>query len=107
VKISQLAQFVKSGNAGATHFTFDIGFDRREVFEHVYNSGVVSKDAIARIYGISSDVVQTFAYYPSLTIKITIPRPTISGGAAERDFDGTQQFAPLLDLDVPDAPTGR
>ena len=37
---------------------------------------------------------------PARIIKVTLPRPAMSGGLAERDFDGVQQFAPLLDIPV-------
>jgi len=34
-------------------------------------------------------------------IKITIPRPTISGDVDDNDVFGGQQYGPLVDLDVP------
>ena len=101
MKLDDLASFIKSANAGASQLTFDIGFDGAERFRKVIDSGAVSAEVVAKLYRIRPEDVRIYAYAPSSTIKITIPRPVISGGIEERDFDGVQQFVPLLDLDVP------
>lgn len=100
-RLDDVAASVKSTNAGATQITFDIGFHDQASFERVAASGALSPAAVAAIYGIDPTDVAVFLYAPSHTIKITIPRRVLSGGIAERDFDGTQQFPPLLDVLVP------
>ena len=100
-RLSELTTFIKSANAGASRITFDMGFASRDLFDRVAASGAVSPAAIAPLFGIAPEEVAVFAYLPALMIKVTIPRPAKSGGVAERDFDGVQQFAPLLDLEVP------
>jgi hypothetical protein len=100
MKLSEIASFIKSANAGASQLTFDIGFDDASLYRRVSASGSLSPAAVARLYGIEPGDVRIYPYAPSTTIKITIPRPVISGGIDERDFDGVQQFAPLLDLEV-------
>jgi len=101
MKLNDIATFIKSSNAGASYLTFDIGFNDPADFQDVVASGVLSPELIARLYSISPNQVQVYAYKPSSVIKITIPRPVMSGGLAERDFDGVQQFAPLLDIEGP------
>jgi len=101
MKLQDIASFIKSANAGASYLTFDIGFPSAETFHRVSGSGVITQELIATLYPIKPSDVQIYAYEPSLVIKITIPRPVASGGLAERDFDGVQQFAPLLDIDGP------
>jgi hypothetical protein len=100
-RLSDVASFVKSANAGATMLTFDIGFASRDAFDRVVASGSITPQSIMGLYGVRAGEVAIYAYAPALMVKITIPRPVMSGGVAERDFDGVQQFAPLLDLDVP------
>lgn len=100
-KLPDIASFLKSANAGASELTFDIGFGSLETFEKVVRSGAFTPESIGRLYSIPPSDVRIFAYEPALIIKITIPRAVRSGGIAERDFDGTQQYAPLLDFDVP------
>ena len=100
MKLSDLVLFIKSANAGAIQVTFDIGFRDRETFEEVVASGAVSPGLIAGIYKVDPCDVAIYPYAPSWTIKVTIPRATRSGGADERDFDGVQQYPPLLDVDI-------
>src|SRR3981189_2124906 len=101
MEVVEVAAFIKSSNAGASYLTFDIGFHDAARFEEVAASGVLTPELIARLYRIAPQDVQIYAYTPSSAIKITIPRPVMSGGLAERDFDGVQQFAPLLDVEGP------
>ena len=99
-KLSALTTFIKSANAGASKITFDMGFASRDRFDRVVASGGVSPMTIAPLFNVRSEDVEIFEYEPALMIKVTIPRAVKSGGVAERDFDGVQQFAPLLDLEI-------
>jgi hypothetical protein len=101
MKLGDVALFIKSANAGASFITFDIGFKTPTDFEQALSTGVLSAETVSRLYPIPPGDIQVYAYKPSSVIKITIPRPVISGGLAERDFDGVQQFAPLLDIEIP------
>lgn len=100
MKLADIAAFVKSNNAGAAYLTFDIGFPDRETFDAAVGSGAINAETVAALYPYAAGNVQIFAFPPANVIKITIPRPTPSGGADERDFDGVQQYAPLLNLEL-------
>lgn len=102
-KLWEIAESVKSANAGASWLTFDIGFATEPAFDRVCASGAVTPGALAGLYGVDSAEIRVYHYRPSLTIKATIPRDTFSDQAGERDFDGTQQYVPLLDLEVPES----
>ncbi|AUW57156.1 DUF4387 domain-containing protein [Sphingobium sp. SCG-1] len=99
-RLDTVATYIKSGNAGASFITFDIGFENEDQFDRVRKSPGLSAAAIAPCFNLDADDVAVFAYQPALIVKITIPRAGSSGGIEERDFDGVQQFAPLLDLEV-------
>jgi len=101
MKLSEIAFFIKSNNAGATFLTFDVGFKDERSFELVLASGAIDEPTIERLYPFARGNVKIYSYRPALVIKVTVPRPSTSGGPAERDFDGVQQFAPLLDIEVP------
>jgi hypothetical protein len=102
-KLGEIAESLKSANAGASWLTFDIGFAAEAEFDRVRESGAVRPEALARLYKVDSAEVRVYHYRPSLTIKATIPRDTFSDQAGERDFDGTQQYVPLLDIEVPES----
>lgn len=99
-RLDTVASYIKSGNAGASFITFDIGFADHTQFERVSQSAGLSASAIAPLYNLAAEDISIFAYAPAMIVKITIPRAGSSGGIDERDFDGVQQFAPLLDLEI-------
>jgi hypothetical protein len=99
--LRQLAQTVKSANAGASWLTFDIVFADVERLQAVWDTQVVGAALFARLYQLDADSVRVFRCDAINTIKVTIPRRSGMGGPDETDFDGVQQFAPLLDIDVP------
>lgn len=100
-RLDDIVKAIKSANAGASYLTFDIVFPNRDALDRVAQSGAVDAETIGSIYKVPPESVGIFVCDPVLTIKVTIPRGTASGGMSESDFDGTQQFAPLLDIAVP------
>jgi hypothetical protein len=46
-------------------------------------------------------VVSVIEYDAANAIKVTIPRPVISGDVDDTDVFGGQQYGPLVDLEVP------
>lgn len=102
MKLGELATFIKSNNAGVSYLTFDIGFADRATFDRVVSGKALAADCVAQLYPVEADSVRLFPFAATNVVKITIPRPYPSGGIDERDFDGVQQYAPLLDIEIPD-----
>jgi hypothetical protein len=86
-RLAELAAEISSKNAGAFCLTFDIVFDTRERYEQVKRAGVISAERIAELYGIA--------------FKIAVRRERPSGSVGETDVFGAQQYAPLLDIEIP------
>lgn len=101
MKLSNFAGFIKSANAGPTMLTIDIGFRSRSDFDKVVVCDLINAKLITGLYPVPPERVQIYNYSPSSVIKITLPRSARAGSLDERDYDGTQQFAPLLDVEVP------
>ena len=99
--LGDVAMALKSANAGASWITFDIVFADQESYQRVCASGALDAALFARLYDADPDAVRVHHCEPVLTIKATIPRLTSSGGPEETDFDGVQQFVPLLTVEVP------
>jgi hypothetical protein len=99
--LGEVAAAIKSANAGASWLTFDIVFGDRASFERVCDSGVLAPALFARLLAVDPAQVSVHRCDAVLTIKATIPRTTSTGGPEETDFDGVQQFVPLLDVEVP------
>jgi len=107
-RLADLAKTVRSKNAGVDKITFDVIFTNRAIYDHVRKSGVLSPAAIAKLYGIPLSRISDFVEYdPACAIKFTFYRLSPSGSAGDPDIFGAQQYAPLLDIEVPDiAATG-
>jgi hypothetical protein len=101
-KLSALAKTVRSKNAGVDKITFDVIFRDRETYETVKRSGAITRASVARLYRIPETRISDFvAFDPACAIKFTIYRDRPSGSPGDTDIFGAQQYAPLLDVEVP------
>jgi hypothetical protein len=99
VNIREVAQVVRSKNAGPFRLTLDILFKDRDVYGQVKRSGTVTAETIAGLYGLSADKVTDFVWFdPGKALKATLVRPVSSGAPRDSDIYGAQQHAPLLAL---------
>ena len=51
-KLSEIAKTIRSKNAGVDKITFDVIFPDRDTYAQVRESGVLSREAVCRIFGI-------------------------------------------------------
>jgi Domain of unknown function (DUF4387) len=101
VKLSQCASLIRSKNAGPFALTFDVMFSSAPTYEHVKHCAVLTAERIAEIYGVPVDDVDAFECDQALAFKFSIPRPHVQGDFGDGDMHGGQQYAPLLDIEVP------
>ena len=100
-RLWQLAKLIRSKNAGPFELTFDVIFKDRESYEKVRNAKIINAEWFARTYRLTPEVVSIINYDAANAIKITIPRPAISGDIDDTDVFGGQQHGPLVEVDVP------
>lgn len=102
VPLSDLADIIRSKNAGPFRITFDILFSDPARYRMVRDSGAVTRESVAKAYGISSsDITSFFEVDMASAIKVTLRRPRTQGGFGESDMYGCQQHVPLLGIAVP------
>jgi hypothetical protein len=102
-RLFDLAKTIRSKNAGVDRITFDVIFADRASYELVCRSGALSRDAVCRIFGIpASRITDHVQFDPALAIKFTISRTVPSGSPGDGDIFGSQQYGPLLDVQVTD-----
>ena len=102
MKLVDLASTIRSKNAGVDHITFDIICSDRANFERVKKSGALTKSSVAQLYRVSEDRIASFVVFePAQAIKFTIRREVPSGCQGETDMFGSQQYAPLFDVEIP------
>ena len=101
-RLGELAKTVRSKNAGVDKITFDIIFRDRETYEAVRRSRVLTRETVARLYGIPDARISDFVEFePAYAIKFTIYRERPSGSPGDPDIFGCQQYAPLIDIPIP------
>ena len=101
-RLFELAKTIRSKNAGVDRITFDVVFSEPANYERVRRSGVLSRAAVCKIFGIASDRITDYVEFaPANAIKFTIARTLSSGSPGDGDVFGSQQYGPLLDIEVP------
>jgi hypothetical protein len=101
-KLAKLAKLIRSKNAGPFQLTIDIMFEDEATYLRVKNSGLVSKAFIGAMFRLPEDKVHLVHYDPAYAIKATVPRFTVSGDPDDTDIFGGQQYAELIDLEIPE-----
>jgi hypothetical protein len=99
--LSQLASLIRSKNAGPFALTFDIMFPDEKSYLRVKNSGVLNVALFAKLYHCEPTKVLFFECDNARAFKFSIPRPVFQGDLGDGDLHGGQQFAPLMDVEVP------
>jgi hypothetical protein len=98
--LQDVAQVVRSKNAGPRMLTLDIMFPDDETFDRVSAGGVLNASLIAHLYGVEAQDVAVIPYKVGRAIKISIPRKITAGDPGDRDVYGAQQHSPLLGIEV-------
>lgn len=99
VCLKDIANVIRSKNAGPFELTLDVLLKDAEMFEKLKAADIINKNMIARLYQIPETDVISIVYFPNAkAIKATIVRPLPSGALGERDVYGAQQHAPLVNF---------
>ncbi|MGY0498271.1 DUF4387 domain-containing protein [Nocardia sp. FBN12] len=105
--LKDLAQVIRSKNAGPFELTFDVMFSEAATYALVRDSGVLTPARMAELYGIDETAITYCAFFePALAFKLTIVRSGYQGSVDESDTFGAQQHAPLLALAIPTSRRG-
>ena len=103
-RLADLAKTIRSKNASPDRLTFDIIFQNRENYERVRDSGALTRESVAALFGVAPEYITDFvAFDPALAIKFSMIRPIVSGTVGDGDIYGAQQYGPLFDIDIPPA----
>ncbi len=101
-KLVDLARIVRSKNAGALLLTIDLMFEDVAEYIRVRDCTALTPKNIAPLFGVTDNQVRIFHCEDALALKITVPRRLRSGDPGDADVYGAQQYAPLLNVDIPD-----
>lgn len=99
--LGSLAQLIRSKNAGPWKLTVDVMLPDAGTYARVVASGVIDRETVSRLFGVDPDKVELYHYAPANAIKVSFPRFRPNGHPQDTDLFGGQQFAPLVDLEIP------
>ncbi len=100
MQLQDLAQVIRSKNAGPRRLTLDVMFASEADYARVAQSPALSVERIAALYGVAPRDVAVMPYPLGRAIKITLARAVMAGDPGDRDVYGAQQHAPLLEIEV-------
>lgn len=98
-----LADVLRSKNAGPFLITIDIMLPNRAFFARVLASSAFNAETIAAAYGVAPADVRLIPFEEIHTIKVTLPRVVGergSGSPGDTDVYGAQHHGPLLGLEI-------
>ena len=97
-KLGDIAQKVRSKNAGPFWLTLDIFCGTPDVFDVVCQRLHTVK--VAEVLGADSQTLKRFDISQLCVIKISLPRPHIQGHIHDRDMHGASYAALLAELEI-------
>jgi Domain of unknown function (DUF4387) len=100
MKLQDVAQVVRSKNAGPRRLTLDIIFRDDADYQRAVQSEALKPEKIAPLYDVAANTVTVINYPLGRAIKVVVPRKIMSGDPGDRDVYGAQQHTPLLELNI-------
>lgn len=100
MKLIELAQVIRSKNAGPTALTIDLLFADEEGYRRALGAPALAAPSVAALYGLRPEQVRILPYPPARAIKIVLERTRVAGDPGDRDVYGAQQHGPLLGLEI-------
>ncbi len=101
-------QYLFSKNAGPYLVTFDAVFADEESYRRVRDSGVFTRERMASLFKVPPErILSVHTYDAGRVLKFTMVRDISSGDFGDRSVFGSQQWAPLISLEIPSQPLPR
>ena len=100
MRLADLAQVVRSKNAGPRRLTLDLIFASDADYQRVVQSPTLGREQVAALYGVAREDVTVIPYPVGRAIKIVLARKIMAGDPGDLDVYGAQQHAPLLGVEV-------
>lgn len=100
MKLSDIAQVVRSKNAGPRRLTLDIILGSDADYQRVAQSPALGRENIGRLYRVPAEQVTVIPYPVGRAIKIVMARAVMAGDPGDLDVYGAQQHAPLLGIEL-------
>ncbi|MGW6358562.1 DUF4387 domain-containing protein [Streptomyces sp. NPDC055092] len=95
---------VRSKNAGPFTLTFDFMCRDQHTYEALTNAGILNRSLFADLFDTSEHEILVVNHPLALAVKVSLPRPFVQGDLEDSDCYAGQQYAPLMELHLPELP---
>ena len=100
MRLAEIAQVVRSKNAGPRRLTLDLMFATDADYQRVAQSPALERAKIAALYRLEPQDVTVIPYPVGRAIKIVLARRIMAGDPGDFDVYGAQQHAPMLGVEI-------
>ncbi len=90
-------RLIRSKDAGPFMLTIDLFFADASVHEAFRASGVLGESVIAQLFRVPPEEVASYDMAEISAMKLSFPRPIVSGDFGDTDITGGQQYAVLIE----------
>ncbi|MCV2872579.1 DUF4387 domain-containing protein [Defluviimonas sp. WL0050] len=97
-ELGQIAQKVRSKNAGPFWLTIDVFCRNRADFQRIASG--VDTDRVAALFRTDPDQIKRFDIADLNVVKFSLPRPAIQGTRADRDMHGAAWAVLLEEMEI-------
>lgn len=97
--IGQIAQKVRSKNAGPFWLTLDIFCGDRATYDQI-RAGLAT-EALAHAFRMPPDQIKRFEIDDLNVVKFSLPRPAVQGTRADRDMHGAAWAVLVEEMQIP------
>ena len=101
MKLQNMTSTLRSKYAGVDHITFDIFFTKPAYYESAKLAPALQPGALSALFRVPPDHVVSMVHVDeAMAIKFTLRRTQPSGDPGDNDIFGSQQYAPLYELEI-------
>jgi hypothetical protein len=97
-EVGEIAQKVRSKNAGPFWLTIDVFCADAQAYQRVCKG--LKDDAVARLFGVDRQLMKRFDIADLYVVKISFPRPAVQGTRADRDMHGAGWACLLEEMQI-------
>lgn len=98
-RLGDIADLVRSKNAGPFAITIDAFFGTREAYERA--RAALPADAVAAAFKVGPGSVRRFELPDLMVLKFSLGRAVPQGGRLDRDMHGAQHAEVLAEIEIP------
>ena len=100
MQLSDIAQVIRSKNAGPRCTTLDIMFATQADYQRVVDSKKINETLIAGLYRRPVENIRIIHYPVAMAMKVVMPRTVTAGDPGDRDVYGAQQHARMFGIEI-------